>query len=104
MSLVNYKSFFLLLILLSNLVWADEDEMAAMQRQLNQQVMEKPFTFESEQDIERYIESTLKSGKAPNFRPGKFWRQGYTCKDLRPLSRHEYANCLAYYRFYGRYW
>lgn len=84
-------------------VWAD-DEMAEMQRKLNQQVMERPFAFRNEQDVERYIEKTLKSGKAPDVRPGKHWRRGYTCADLRIHSLHEYANCLAYYRYYGKYW
>lgn len=83
---------------------ANDAEMAEMQKQLNKSVMEKPFMFNNEQDVERYIKLKLKSGHAPNVRPGRHWRQGYTCADLRAHSLSEYAHCLAYYRYHGRYW
>jgi len=82
----------------------DEDAMAEMQKRLNEQVMEKPFSVEEKAKIDAYIEDAMKKDLKPPGQPPATWRQGYTCSDLRASSYYDYRNCLYYHRYYGRYW
>lgn len=86
--------------------WADEqeDEMAAMQKQLNQQVMEQPFFAEEPEKVDAYIKEAMKKDLKPPEYQGKHWRRGYTCHDLLRYSWYEYRNCRYYHRYYGHYY
>lgn len=80
------------------------DERDEMQKQLNEQVFEKPFSVESEAALNAYIEEATKKGTPPNAQPSQYWRKGYTCGDLRRYSWNDYRDCSYYHRYYGRYW
>lgn len=83
---------------------SEEDELARMQAQLNQEVMSKPFLAEKPEEVDAYIKSMLeKNVKPPEYR-GSHWRPGYTCRDLLRYNWTEYRNCRYYYRYYGRYY
>ena len=82
----------------------EEDEMAAMQKKLNAEVMEQPFLAEEPEKVEAYIQESLKKKiKPPPYR-GNYWRPGYTCHDLLRYNWREYRNCMYYYRYYGHYY
>ena len=82
----------------------EEDEMAAMQRKLNAEVMEQPFLAEEPEKVEAYIQESLKKKIKPPPYTGIYWRPGYTCHDLLRHSWREYRNCMYYYRYYGHYY
>jgi hypothetical protein len=90
-------------IVQSSVVLAGEEEdRAAMQKKLNQGVMEKPFSVEDTARIEAYIKDAKQKDVKPQQAPPSSWRSGYTCANLHDY--YEYRNCLYYYRYYGRYW
>jgi hypothetical protein len=80
------------------------DQAADMQKRLNEEVMSKSFSVESEANLNAYIEDALKRGQPPKAEPSKFWRNGYTCQSLIPFSWIDYRDCSYYHRYYGRYW
>jgi hypothetical protein len=80
------------------------EEMKQMQKQLNNQVMSKPFSVADEAQVKAYIEGAQKRGEVPQPYTGKYWRAGYTCVDLRPYSYQEYLSCRHYYFYYGHYY
>jgi hypothetical protein len=80
------------------------EEMKQMQKQLNNQVISKPFSVADEAQVKAYIESAQKRGEVPQPYTGKYWRPGYTCVDLRPYSYQEYLSCRHYYFYYGHYY
>lgn len=82
--------------------WADN--MSDLQKQLNAQVMQKPFSVENEANLNAYIEEATKRGTPPKSQPSKYWRQGYTCADLRRYSWADYRDCSYYYHYHGYYW
>jgi len=82
----------------------EEEEMARMQKQLNQQVMEKPFLAEQPEKVDAYIKESLKNNVVPPEYSGRHWRRGYTCRNLLRYSWHEYRNCRYYHRYHGRYY
>ena len=85
-------------------VATEEDDLAAMQRQMNQEVMKKPFLAEQPKKVDAYIKESLKNNiPAPEY-TGTHWRRGYTCRDLLRYSWREYRNCRYYYRRHGRYY
>ena len=94
-------------ILSSGMVFADEEEdLAEMQRKLNAEVLDKPFSVEDAAKIDAYIKDALKKDLKPEAKPPTVWRTGYTCGDL--LRHHynyrHYRNCLYYHRYNGYYW
>ena len=82
----------------------NEDEMARMQKQLNQEVMSQEFFAEEPEKVEAYIKEAMEKNLKPPEYTGTHWRPGYTCHDLLRYSWHEYRNCRYYYRYYGRYY
>jgi len=83
---------------------ADDEEMARMQRKLNQEVMDKPFFAEDQAKVDAYIKEATKSNIKPLEYTGPNWRPGYTCHDMLRYSWLEYRNCSYYYHYYGRYY
>lgn len=80
------------------------DERSDMQKRLNEQVLDKPFSVESEANLNAYIEEATKRGTPPRSEPSKYWRRGYTCADLRRYSWTDYRDCSYYHHYYGYYW
>lgn len=83
---------------------SEEDDMARMQEQLNQEVMSKEFLAEQPEKVEAYIKEAMKKNLKPPEYAGTHWRRGYTCRDLLRYSWYEYRNCRYYYRYHGRYY
>lgn len=83
---------------------SQSEDMARMQRQLNQEVMEKPFYAEDPQKVDAYIKEASKNNIKPLEYSGPHWRAGYTCSDMLRYSWVEYRNCRYYYHYYGRYY
>lgn len=83
---------------------SEEDEMARMQQQLNQEVMGQEFLAEDPEKVEAYIKESMEKNLKPPEYAGKYWRRGYTCRDLLRYSWYEYRNCMYYYRYHGRYY
>ena len=80
------------------------DQTVDIQKQLNQEVLGKEFGVESEANLNAYIQDATKRGLPPKSEPSKYWRQGYTCNDLRRYSWNDYRDCSYYYSYYGHYW
>lgn len=85
-------------------VFAGEDDVAEMQKKLNAQVMEKPFTVEDQQKIDAYVTEAMQKNLKPKERAPEHWAPGYTCQNLWHYSYNEYRDCVYYHRYYGRYW
>ena len=100
--LVCFHIFFTLGIFLSGI--AQATDMAEMQKQLNQDVMDKPFSVAEESKIDAYIQNATKSGSKPAEYKGRNWQPGYTCGDLRAYSYYEYRDCRYYHNYYGHYY
>jgi hypothetical protein len=83
---------------------AQDEEVARMQRQLNQDVMEKPFFAEDPQKVEAYIKEASKNHIKPLEYSGPHWQAGYTCHDMLRYAWVEYRNCRYYHHYYGRYY
>lgn len=83
---------------------AEDAELAQMQRQLNQEVMEKPFFAEEPERVDAYIKEASQKNIKPLEYTGPHWRAGYTCHDMLRYSWHEYRNCSYYHHYYGRYY
>ncbi len=82
----------------------EEDELAAMQKQMNAEVMDKPFFAEQPDKVNAYIKEAMKKNIKPKKYTGTHWRSGYTCHNLLQWSWREYRNCRYYRRYYGRYY
>lgn len=82
----------------------EEDDLAEMQRKMNQEVMDKPFLAEEPEKVEAYIKDAMKKDLKPTEYTGTHWRSGYTCHDLLRWSWYEYRNCSYYHRYHGRYY
>lgn len=96
--------FTALLLLIQPAVASEEDDMAAMQRQLNSEVMDQDFLAEQPEKVEAYIKEAMKKNLKPEEYKGTHWRRGYTCRSLLRYSWREYRNCRYYYRYHGRYY
>lgn len=100
----------LLFLLLASVAYSsasrasETDEMAELQRQLNAEVMEKPFSVEDEKKIDSYIKQAMKKELKPPTKAPKFWRPGYTCADIYHYGWRHYRSCRYYRHYYGRYW
>lgn len=81
----------------------EKEDMEAMQKALNQQVLERPFNPGDKAAIDAYLEQALRKGLKPSEERPKDWGPGYTC-DRLVYSLYQYRNCLHYYRYYGRYY
>jgi hypothetical protein len=79
-------------------------EMEAMQRQLNEQVMQAPFSVEDQARIDAYVEDAMKKDLKPDPAPPSYWRPGYTCNSIIGYGWLPYSRCAHYYRYYGHYW
>ncbi len=99
-------STLLLFMLLAPAVFANEDEeMAAMQRQLNAEVMEKPFSAADEAKVNAFMKDAMAKDLKPEVRKApNYWRPGYTCANIYSHGWSTYRNCRYYHRYYGRYW
>ncbi len=105
-----FKNFVLSLLTLSFVFMgtvvasADDDEdLAAMQRALNKEIMERPFDPGDQAEVDAFVEDALKKNNMPEEYTGKDWKKGYTCNSLK-YSLSRFRNCLHYYRHYGRYY
>ena len=83
---------------------SEEDEMARMQQQLNQETMAKEFLAEEPAKVEAYIKEAMEKNLKPMEYEGTHWRRGYTCRSLLRYSWQEYRNCSYYHRYHGRYY
>ena len=81
-----------------------DDEMARMQKQLNQDVMSQEFLAEEPEKVDAYIKEAMEKNLKPLEYKGTHWRSGYTCHDLLRYSWQEYRDCRYYHRYYGRYY
>jgi hypothetical protein len=63
--------------------------MEEMQRQLNDQIMSKPFSVADEAKVKAYIAEAQRRGEVPSPYTGRHWRPGYTCRNLRAYSYQE---------------
>lgn len=89
-----------------HLVFAQsEAEMMAMQKQLNAQILERPFSVEDEAKIDEYVKNAMQKDLKPEVQTApSYWREGYTCADIYSYGWGVYQNCRYYRHYYGRYW
>ena len=86
------------------LLWAGEKEdMAAMQKALNQEVLDKPFNPGDKAAVDAYLENAIKKGVKPNDTRPQGWAPGWTCNNL-VYSYRAYRDCRYYHRYHGRYY
>jgi hypothetical protein len=84
---------------------ADSDaDMERMQRSLNEQVMQKPFSVEDQARVDAYVNDAMKRNLPPVQTPPSYWRPGYTCNSIIGYGWRAYGDCYYYHRYYGRYW
>ncbi len=95
---------FLLLFASVAVFASEEDEMAEMQKKLNAEVMEKPFSVEDEKKIDSYIKSAMAKDLKPEKKAPDFWKAGYTCADIYRYGWRYYQSCRYHRHYYGRYW
>lgn len=108
---MRYKILRLLLLssvfLFTSMVTAGEQEdMAAMQKQLNAEVMSAPFDAGDPAKIDAYIKEAMANDIKPVTRAPSYWQPGYTCNYIRQYRYNytNYRNCLYHRRYTGRYW
>jgi len=97
-------SFTISFVFSNPLLASDEDEMAEMQRRLNAEVMEKPFSVADEKKIDSYIKDAMKKDLQPPAKAPSFWKPGYTCASIYRYGWNHYRSCRYYRHYYGRYW
>ena len=85
-------------------VWAGEKEdLEAMQKALNQEILDKPFYPGDKAAVDAYLEEAIKKGVKPIEDKPAGWAPGWTCNNLM-YSFNAYRNCMHYYRYHGRYY
>ncbi len=100
----SFLSLFLLCVTVPAFAQTDE-ELQAMQQQLNSEVMEKPFSVEDEAKIEQYINDAMQKQLKPQVaKAPSYWKPGYTCANIYNHGWNAYRNCRYYHRYYGHYW
>ncbi|MGY6276698.1 hypothetical protein [Methylomonas sp. MgM2] len=104
MKLMFSSQLYFILIMAIGCKIASADEVSDMQKRLNEEVMGKLFSVETEANLNAYIEEATKRGIPPKTTPSRYWRRGYTCGDLRRYSWSDYRDCSYFYRYYGYYW
>lgn len=83
---------------------APETDQERMQRQLNQQVMDAPFSVADQAKIDAYVKNAMEKNLKPLATPPAYWRPGYTCANIYSYGWRAYGDCTYYHRYYGRYW
>lgn len=106
---MHLKAVLTLLILsvmaMSNTVnAASKEELAEMQKQLNQKVMDAPFSPAQMAEVDAYIKDGMKRDLKPVKKAPSYWRPGYTCANVYGYGWRAYRDCRYYHRYYGRYW
>lgn len=100
-------SLFLSLVIMGmgdRLLWAgDKEDMEAMQKALNQEILNKPFYPGDKAAVDAYLDEAIKKGVKPIETTPPGWAPGWTCNNLT-YSIGAYRNCLHYHRHYGRYY
>jgi hypothetical protein len=81
-----------------------DKELAEMQKKLNAEILEKPFSVADEAKIDAYIKSAMSKDLKPAETAPNTWKAGYTCADIYSLGWSAYQNCRYYRHYYGRYW
>ena len=82
-----------------------DEELRAMQQQLNAEVMEKPFSVEDEAKINEYINAAMEKDLKPEVtKAPSYWKPGYTCANIYSDGWNAYRNCRYYHRYHGSYW
>ncbi len=106
MNIFGPTTAFLALLFLSSHICAQaEQDLGAMQRQLNAEVMEKPFSVEDEAKIDAYVKEAMAKDLKPEVNKApSYWRPGYTCRDIYGHGWRTYRNCRYYRRYHGHYW
>lgn len=102
--LIIVAGLFSIVAFVSAVFASDEDDMAKMQRQLNQQTLEKPFSVEDAAKVDAYVADAMKKNLKPREKAPAYWQPGYTCASLWSRSYYDYRDCTYYHRYYGRYW
>ncbi len=87
------------------MLWAGEKEdMEALQKQLNKQVLEKPFNPGDAAALDTYLQQAVKNNtQPPQTQPPAGWQPGWTCNNLM-YSYSQYRNCRHYHQYYGHYY
>jgi hypothetical protein len=100
-----YIGVFALTLAVTGVLQAGEKEdMAEMQKKLNQNVMERPFNPGDKSAIDAYLaEAIKKATPPPQQQPPVNWQPGWTCNNLMG-SYYQYRNCLHYHQYYGHYY
>jgi hypothetical protein len=103
---IFYIFLFSLVLSYGGLTSADSlsDSQMEMQKKLNEQVLSQNFSVADEAKLESYIKDATERGTPPKTTPSRYWRNGYTCGNLRRYSWNDYRDCSYYYRYYGYYW
>jgi len=82
---------------------SEEEDLEAMQRALNKEMLDRPFNPGDQAAVGKYVEDALRKNEIPKEYTCKDWKRGYTCNNLMG-SLYRYRNCLHCYRHYGRYY
>ena len=83
---------------------SEEDEMAAMQRQLNAGVMAQSFDPGDQVKLDAFMKEAIKNKLKPKGSRPSYWKPGYTCNNIYSHGYRAWRNCHHYHRYYGRYW
>lgn len=105
---VSYPLITVLFSLCSVIANADDaSDMAAMQKQLNAETMNKPFEVEDAAKVDAYVNDAMKKNLQPKQTAPTGWAPGYTCDSYYhqySYNYYGYRDCMYYHRYYGRYW
>ena len=89
----------------SSAIGQTAQELAEMQKKLNAEVMEKPFSVADEAKIDSFIKDAMAKNLKPiESKAPAHWQAGYTCADIYQYGWSGYQNCRYYHHYYGRYW
>jgi hypothetical protein len=83
------------------------EDMAEMQRRLNQEVMSQPFDAGDVGKADAYAEEAMKKHLKPAAKVPSYWEPGWSCADMTRspyYSYRDYRDCVYYHRYYNRYW
>lgn len=82
----------------------EKEDMETIQKQLNKNVLEKPFSPGDAAALDAYLQQAIKNNTPPpQTQPPVGWQPGWTCNNLM-YSFYQYRNCLHYYQYYGYYY
>lgn len=95
---------FLVLAFSESVFAGKKEDMAEMQKRLNAEVMEKPFSVEDEEKIDAYIKDAMQKDLKPIQKAPNYWKKGFTCADIYSYGWDTYQSCRYHRSYYGRYW